>query len=826
MAMENSFLIDDEKINKLSATRQGRISIGGFTYQASYAVARLASMYTGKSILSIRDIPIIIRYDWAEDLDEIDKDGCTILTQCKRVDNIGQPANLAKVLLGFVPKWLWTPAMNRDKLRFRLICSDPQFNLVAPVALNKINSGSLFDKVVQRALGILSKQPSKYSDRALWEDYGKKIGYDNIIRSIGNQTEILCVPAESIPDDPTGVPLLYAERTALDLLVRWRTIDPDSQLESLIALRSTVHNNLVIFNPSSSSLVPVIDRTPQILIREDVQASLFEYDYHHNDNNSLFKVIGRKFLEDQASKEKESFIARPPEWADVVHGEDANIRFIERDITLDVLEKIKTHIINPINRGAESRLRCLFILGAPGSGKTTLLRRTASILIREGAATVIDPGVNLPELDDNEIEIFIADLSRLKNSKRPVLLLLDDPFFANSGWDTLLKRLTRIHDNLGVLGTSPNFLFEKFGASVCHKNIFTETITLPPPTLDECNTLARLNNRSIEHLKKSGDDFLVLAMVAATGESFSDIIKRIWTTLNDGHPINDFNSPETLPWLVKSFLIVCFFHRAFQRCPEALLREALVSVDNKIPPDLDYQLEHLALKEGWRIFSVQKPENKLLRHSGRTFSTTHHLIAQEAWRFRPIRHFDVSNWIIPASIRSELPFRVASLAGYFVDSDDNLDKNFANNLALKWNEKSLLGKPHVQTRNLAALATRLMMSGAGEAAVLLKGALKYRAKIPDQESWLALLTLPLLNQSTKEFLIDIETTKHIEVADFSIAPGRALRFFKAVRGSGGYIAIMDRLSLAFKGQLDWDLNSHLMHYYFVNSLLIALPSSR
>ena len=75
--MGKKFLIDDEKISKLSATRQGRISIGGFTYQASYAVARLASMYTGKSILSLRDIPEIIRYDWAEDLDEIDKNGCT-----------------------------------------------------------------------------------------------------------------------------------------------------------------------------------------------------------------------------------------------------------------------------------------------------------------------------------------------------------------------------------------------------------------------------------------------------------------------------------------------------------------------------------------------------------------------------------------------------------------------------------------------------------------------------------------------------------------------------------------------------------------------------
>jgi hypothetical protein len=40
--MTGPFLINDARIRELSATRQGRVSIGGFTYQASYAAARLA----------------------------------------------------------------------------------------------------------------------------------------------------------------------------------------------------------------------------------------------------------------------------------------------------------------------------------------------------------------------------------------------------------------------------------------------------------------------------------------------------------------------------------------------------------------------------------------------------------------------------------------------------------------------------------------------------------------------------------------------------------------------------------------------------------------
>src|ERR1035437_7036747 len=131
--MIGRFLIDDNKVRELSATRQGRVSISGFTYQAAYAVARLASMLANQQILDCDDVPVALRYDWAEDLDEIDADGNAVLIQCKRIDDIGQPASLARVLLGLVPKFLWTPLEQRSKMRFRIVCTDKRFRHEGPV---------------------------------------------------------------------------------------------------------------------------------------------------------------------------------------------------------------------------------------------------------------------------------------------------------------------------------------------------------------------------------------------------------------------------------------------------------------------------------------------------------------------------------------------------------------------------------------------------------------------------------------------------------------------------------------------------------------------
>ncbi len=107
--MCSAFLVSEDALQRLASTRQGRISIGGYNYQAADAVARLAAMHVRSPLLGLSGWPERLRYDWGEDLDEVCAGGVVRFTQCKRDASIGQPASLAKVLLGLAPKWLWAP---------------------------------------------------------------------------------------------------------------------------------------------------------------------------------------------------------------------------------------------------------------------------------------------------------------------------------------------------------------------------------------------------------------------------------------------------------------------------------------------------------------------------------------------------------------------------------------------------------------------------------------------------------------------------------------------------------------------------------------------
>ena len=115
--MSEDFFIPEERLATLKATPAGRSGDGGYNYQRAYAVARLAAMRTSQPVLGLSDYPRRLRYDWADDLDELLGDGFVCFTQCKRVDDIGAPAKLAQVLLGFAPKWLWTPETKRAQVR-------------------------------------------------------------------------------------------------------------------------------------------------------------------------------------------------------------------------------------------------------------------------------------------------------------------------------------------------------------------------------------------------------------------------------------------------------------------------------------------------------------------------------------------------------------------------------------------------------------------------------------------------------------------------------------------------------------------------------------
>src|SRR5205085_688618 len=152
-----------------------------------------------------------------EDLDELDSDGRTILTQCKRVDDIGQPAKLADVLLSFAPKLLWTESGRRSELRFRIVCTDPRFQGDAPLAFSA-NAATLDrTKVLAAFTGVLETPPTERSDRMLWQGEAEAFGGEALFCAIWEAVEGIYLRGDALIGDPSGMPLLAAERAALEL---------------------------------------------------------------------------------------------------------------------------------------------------------------------------------------------------------------------------------------------------------------------------------------------------------------------------------------------------------------------------------------------------------------------------------------------------------------------------------------------------------------------------------------------------------------------------------------------------------------------------------
>ena len=78
--MSDDFFIPEERLLTLKATPAGRSGEGGYNYQRAYAVARLAAMRTAQTLLGLSDSPTRLRYDWADDLDELLGDGSVCFT--------------------------------------------------------------------------------------------------------------------------------------------------------------------------------------------------------------------------------------------------------------------------------------------------------------------------------------------------------------------------------------------------------------------------------------------------------------------------------------------------------------------------------------------------------------------------------------------------------------------------------------------------------------------------------------------------------------------------------------------------------------------------
>jgi hypothetical protein len=797
------FLISDELLRTLSATRQGRVSIAGYNYQAAYAVARLVSMSVRQPLLDLEDWPQRLRYDWGEDLDEVCNDGSIRFTQCKRVAAVGQPAALADVLTGFAPKWLWVPEADRARLRFRLVCPDPRF------AAGGTSPGSLKDYVRRHFLTRLNELAGPHTDRDAWSADAASTGYELLFDALWGQFECVYLPAEVVDSEPAG-PRLAAEKEALRVLLERGLIDPSGQSQVLGRLRRLIHDNLITFNPTNEALSPSFDRSPRRLDRADVNAAIDPW-RPTTHRPPPFLLVDRTFLSEQRELERKQFVARQPEWCDVAHGHDETIKFIERDqiaaLEATVLEKVVARI------GRAGRLPTLFVAGAPGGGKTTITRRVAARLVDAGQLLIADTGVGLKE-PPGEFDEYVQAIERLQSFGRPVVLLLDDPLYAESPWLDVLRKLNRPGLQVGVLAASPQFLLDEHKAQL--RACELSTFEIARPSQHEREVLAALYGRSVS--SRSEEDFLVVAMEAAAGVSFREIIDRLWLTLADGRDLSPARSLSDLPWQCRAYLFVCFFSRAYEACPETLLLKLLEMTGGVSGAyDVRTELQRMRHFAGWHIFRIGQRARANYEYQGAPITAAHTVIARQAWEQRPLAWCDVDGVIIEASVSVPEAIRDVSSLGVrlkstsFARSTSGVnDSAFASKLIERWQRESSL-----ETRQVCDLVMPLMIGGDAALFPLIREIL-IRQATPDSQGWLAALQLWFLRNASEKrqgFPAEVDILSLIQSADFSIAANRASQFGQRIeRDKPLWDAFVARLLSALDGKLAWKLNSFLLHY--------------
>jgi hypothetical protein len=744
--------------------------MGGFAYQVSYAVARLATLATGQPALDLDDVPVAIRFDWAEDIDERLEDGRVVFTQCKRIANAAEPARLAEVMLGFAPKLLWA-GPDREDLVFRLVSTDERFGRAATAATKR--SKAELEHVRAATIKRLLEPPQPQSDRSLWQEAAGELGFNTLVDALWARLEFVYVGDTVARNDAAG-PLFPAERDALNLLLSGGLTHAARQAEALRALRALVHGDVVAFDPAGEASVAFERSAPQVIDHQDLVSALISY---RCDSATRFplRVVDRVFLDIELQRTKQPFIARSPEWRDVVHGDDPDLRFIERDETASLCSRVRTGLL-AASSGREG-VGALFVVGAPGAGKSTIVRRVAAILAAERCCTVADPGIHVDRIDDTEAAAIVEGVAELARSGRPVLFLLDDPLFAGSRWPDLLRRF-RWLGPVFVLGATPSLLFDQYSHQFPN-SVSVDVHELGPPSTRERSRLWSHHGRESSELEYTEDEFIVLAMEASAGQSFDEIIDGIWRTLNDGRPIDPTTPPISLPWLVRVFLIVCFCHQYYVAPRELLIRTAL---QHGAPPPAEIQLTHelgrLISADGWHVFRIGEA-SWISKWAGPSIESLHARVARSAWERRPVPGFDVADWILPAVVQPGGSWEIGRLLATMLTVDPDGAAALCFRLEALWQDAIESGA--ARPRDLT------LFVGSGKALDPrfpdFDGPLRTAAKAGGSEAWLAALSLALTRGETAfhdAIPDDISLRELLSCADFSVAEGRARKFGRLI----------------------------------------------
>jgi len=786
--------VDPTRLEALKATRGGRVSLAGFGYQRAFAILRLTSLVLQRPVRGCLEVPAWIRYEWAEDVDELATTGETVLWQCKHGDGWTQASRLADVLLGFAPKWLWAPAERRGTLAFRLVTSDREY------AAHHDLPGSLPGMGDVRAafLKELGAKPSDRSDRALWQKDADAVGHGALFDALWKSTRVLYVPGTTTND------LWDAERAAAEALAHARKVaDLGRAGEVVAALRAL----LGVHQPGPADAAGMVARpdVPPASVRAvDVEHRLFPF--ARSEGAGPLHVVDRtRLLQVLQEPVSQPFVARRPEWPDVVRGANQDVRFFERKSTDRLVESLRSALAEASSR--QGKLRVQWLVGAPGAGKSALALRVAARLVLDGACVVVDARYQLGE--DDGMEAWLEALQRLAAGPVPVLLLLDDPLGAGSTWARLLSKLGRSSPAIVVLAATPDFLLDRHRGDLRDVH-FLSTVPVERPDREERDALARLYPDAAHRLRAGGDEeLIVLAMQAAANASFDEIIQKLWNALADQRPPAGDVLGSELRWEQVAFSAVSYFHRVYVPCPMLLLEKVLVSRSD-VGANAVERLKQLELRQGWRIFQVQAASEKW-SYQGGFLSTMHSRVAQRAWDLRPAPSWDLAGVVAKASV--QVPQVARPLARWLVELHERRVPDADGALAAVISEWAGPAGAALETRYLADLTSLLSLGGVPIPATLRKDLLR-RAQLNDAQSWLAALQLfyaSAREPRQKAFPEGLQMGAIIEAADFSLAPNRASQLYNALEGRAEWLDLFERrVWLAFDGKLPWSVDGFLL----------------